>query len=171
MNLLAFNWRDPKHPEAGGAELHLFEILRRAVRDGDRAVWLAEAFPGSAPEDAVEGIEIYRTGTWYNAHHALGALYRKRFRRERFDLVLDDINKVPFFTPLFARTAVLAVVPHLFGSTVFREAPPPVAAVVWAHESLIPLVYRRAPFLAISESTRDDLAARGIVRGRISVVR
>ncbi len=171
MNLLAFNWRDPKHPEAGGAELHLFEILRRAVRDGDRAVWLAESFPGAPPEDAVEGIEIHRAGTWYNAHLALGALYRKRFRRERFDLLLDDINKVPFFAPLYARTAVLAVVPHLFGSTVFREAPAPVGAVVWAHESLIPLVYRRTPFLAISESTRDDLAARGIDRGRISVVR
>jgi glycosyltransferase involved in cell wall biosynthesis len=171
LNLLAFNWRDPKHPEAGGAELHLFEILRRAVRDGDHVVWLAEAFPGCALEDEVEGIEIHRAGTWYNAHLALGALYRKRFRRERFDLVLDDINKVAFFTPLFARTAVLAIVPHLFGTTVFREAEPAVAAVVWAHESLIPLVYRRTPFLAISESTRDDLAARGIDRRHISVVR
>jgi glycosyltransferase involved in cell wall biosynthesis len=171
VRILAFNWRDPKHPEAGGAELHLFEILRRAVRDGDRAVWLAEAFPGSSPEDAVSGIEIHRGGTWYNAHLALGALYRRRFRRERFDLVLDDINKVPFFAPLYAGTSVLAVVPHLFGSTVFREASPPVAAAVWAHESLIPLVYRNTPFLAISESTRDDLVARGIRRDRVSVVR
>jgi glycosyltransferase involved in cell wall biosynthesis len=171
VRILAFNWRDPKHPEAGGAELHLLEILRRAVRDGDRVVWLAEAFPGSPPEDSVAGIEIHRGGTWYNAHLALGALYRRRFRRERFDLVLDDINKVPFFTPLYAGTAVLAVVPHLFGSTVFREASLPVAAAVWAHESLIPLVYRNTPFLAISGSTRDDLVARGIGRDRVSVVR
>jgi glycosyltransferase involved in cell wall biosynthesis len=171
LNLIAFNWRDPKHPEAGGAELHLFEILRRAVRDGDRVVWLAERFPAAAPEDAVEGIEIHRAGSWYNAHLALGALYRRRFRKERFDLVLEDINKVPFFTPLYASAPVLAVVPHLFGSAAFREAPAPIAAIVWAYESLIPFVYRRAPFLAISESTRDDLAARGIDRSRISVVR
>lgn len=171
MNLIAFNWRDPKHPEAGGAELHLFEILRRAVRDGDRAVWLAERFSGAAAEDLVEGIEIHRAGSWYNAHLALGALYRKRFREERFDLVLEDINKVPFFTPLFARAPVLAIIPHLFGGAAFREASAPVAAVVWAHESLIPFVYRRAPFLAISESTRDDLARRGIDPSRIAVVR
>lgn len=171
MNLIAFNWRDPKHPEAGGAELHLLEILRRCVRDGCRAVWLAERFPGAPQEDVVEGIEIHRAGSWYNAHLALGALYHKRFRRERFDLVLEDINKVPFFTPLYAAAPVLVVVPHLFGATAFREAPFPVAAFVWIHESLIPLVYRRARFLAISESTRDDLAARGIDRRRVSVVR
>jgi len=171
LNLIAFNWRDPKHPEAGGAELHLFEILRRAVRDGDRAVWLAERFPGAPAEDRVEGIEVHRAGSWYNAHLALGALYRKRFREERFDLVLEDINKVPFFTPLFAKTPVLAVIPHLFGGAAFREASAPVAAVVWAHESLIPFVYRRVPFLAISESTRDDLARRGVDPRRISVVR
>lgn len=171
MNILAFNWRDPRHPEAGGAELHLFEILRRCVRDGDRVTWLAERFPGAAAEDRIEGIEVHRAGSWYNAHLALGSLYRRRFRGERFDLVLEDINKVPFFTPLFAGAPVLAVVPHLFGSAVFREASPGVGLLVWAHESILPLVYRHTPFLAISESTRDDLERRGIERRRIRVVR
>jgi glycosyltransferase involved in cell wall biosynthesis len=171
LNLIAFNWRDPRHPEAGGAELHLFEILRRAVRDGDRVTWLAERFPGGAEEDAVEGIRVCRAGSWYNAHLALASLYRRRFRGERFDLVLEDINKVPFFTPCYAGAPVLAIVPHLFGTTVFREAAPPVGAIVWAHESLIPLVYRRTPFLAISESTRGDLARRGVDPARVSVVR
>ena len=173
MRIVALNWRDPGHPEAGGAELHLFEILRRCVRDGDRVTWLAEAFPGGATEDERAGIQIVRAGTWYNAHLALGALYRARFRRERpaVDLVVEDINKVPFYTPLYARAPVLAIVPHLFGATVFREASPLVGAAVWAHEALIPFVYRRTPFLAISDSTRDDLVRRGMARERIDVVR
>jgi glycosyltransferase involved in cell wall biosynthesis len=171
VKIVAFNWRDPRHPEAGGAELHLREILKRSVRDGDEVTWLAEAFPGAAAEDVVDGIRIVRAGTWYNAHLALGSLYRARFRKERVDLVVEDINKVPFFTPSFAGVPVVAVVPHLFGATVFREAPLPVGAVVWAHEALLPLVYRRTPFLAISESTREDLVRRGIARDRVSVVR
>lgn len=171
MRILAFNWRDPRHPEAGGAELHLFEILRRCVRDGDEAVWLAERFPGAPETDLVEGIRVHRSGTWYNAHLSLGSLYRRRYRRERFDLVLEDINKVPFFTPLYASAPVLAIVPHLFGATVFREASWPVGLLVRAHELMIPAVYRRTPFLAISDSTRDDLVRRGIVRERIAVVR
>ena len=171
MNVLAFNWRDPLHPESGGAELHLFEILSRAVRDGDRVTWLSEAFPGSKPEDELQGIRIIRRGSWYNAHLALAVFYRRKLRGERFDLVVEDINKVPFFTPCYVRAPVLAVVPHLFGATVFREASPLVGALVWAHESLIPLVYRNVSFLAISESTRDDLARRGIPRSRVAVVR
>jgi glycosyltransferase involved in cell wall biosynthesis len=171
LRIVALNWRDPQHPEAGGAELHLLEILRRCVRDGDQVTWLAESFPGASAEAEVEGIRIVRAGTWYNAHLALGALYRARFRRERVDLVVEDINKVPFFTPLYARAPVIAVVPHLFGATVFREAPAPVAAVVWAHEALLPWVYRRTPFLAISDSTRDDLVRRGIRSDRVAVAR
>jgi len=165
------NWRDPRHPEAGGAELHLFEILKRCVRDGDEVVWLAERFPGAPALDQNGGIRIHRAGSWYNAHLALGSLYRRRFRRERFDLVLEDINKVPFFTPLYAQAPVLAVVPHLFGTAVFREASPVVGVLVWAHEAFLPVVYRRTPFLAISESTRNDLAHRGIDPGHIRVVR
>jgi glycosyltransferase involved in cell wall biosynthesis len=171
LNLIAFNWRDPRHPEAGGAELHLFEILRRAVRDGDHVTWLAEAFARAPAEEVVEGIRVCRAGSWYNAHLALASLYRRRFRRERFDLVLEDINKVPFFSPWYAGAPVLAIVPHLFGTTVFREASVPIAVLVWAHEGLIPLVYRHTPFLAISDSTREDLAQRGIAREHISVVR
>jgi glycosyltransferase involved in cell wall biosynthesis len=171
VRLLAFNWRDPRHPEAGGAELHLLEILNRAVRDGDSVTWLAEAFPGSKPEEEIQGIRIVRSGSWYNAHLALALLYRRKLRGERFDLVLEDINKVPFFTPCYVRAPVLAVVPHLFGATVFREASPVLGALVWAHESLIPVVYRGVPFLAISESTRSDLVHRGISRERVDVVR
>jgi len=171
VKLLAFNWRDPKHPEAGGAELHLLEILRRAVLDGDQVTWLAEAFPASKPEEELQGIRILRGGSWYNAHLALAQLYRRKLRGERFDLVLEDINKVPFFTPCYVRAPVLAVVPHLFGATVFQEASPVLGALVWAHESLIPLVYRGVPFLAISESTRNDLVRRGIPRDRVAVVR
>jgi glycosyltransferase involved in cell wall biosynthesis len=171
VKVLAFNWRDPKHPEAGGAELHLFEILRRCVRDGDTAVWLAERFPGAPEEETVGGIRVVRAGSWYNAPLALAALYRRRFRGERFDLILEDINKTPFFTPLYARAPVLAVVPHLFGSAVFQEASLPIGLVVRVQESAVPFVYRHTPFLAISESTRDDLAARGIDPSRIHVVR
>jgi glycosyltransferase involved in cell wall biosynthesis len=65
---------------------------------------------------------------------------------------------------------VAAIVPHLFGSTAFREASLPAACYVVLLESLIPLAFRRARFLAISESTRDDLARRGIEPARVAVV-
>jgi glycosyltransferase involved in cell wall biosynthesis len=61
-------------------------------------------------------------------------------------------------------------VPHLFGATAFQEASWPTAAVVWAAERPLPWAYRRAGFHAISESTRDDLVARGIAPSRVRVI-
>ena len=63
-----------------------------------------------------------------------------------------------------------AIVPHLFGETVFQEAPWPVAAAVWLAERPLPMAYRGSAFHAISESTRDDLVARGIPAGSVRVI-
>jgi glycosyltransferase involved in cell wall biosynthesis len=170
VRFLAFNWRDPHHPEAGGAEVHLHEILRRFVARGHEVTQLASGFAGGAAEEVVDGVRVLRRGNWYNANWALRRAYERELARVDFDLIIEDINKVPFFTPAFVMKPVLAVVPHLFGTAVFSEASWPLAAYVYAHELLIPRVYRRTAFLAISKSTRDDLVARGISAEQIRVV-
>lgn len=169
-HLLAVNFRDPAHPEAGGAELHLEEILLEAVRRGFRVTWLASGFRGAAGEGEHRGIEVRRRGDWWNFNLVVPGVLRREFANPAPDLVVEDINKVPCLTPLATRAPVAAIVPHLFGTTAFRETSLPVALYVQALEALIPRVYRRSPFLAISESTRDDLVARGVPRERVTVV-
>jgi glycosyltransferase involved in cell wall biosynthesis len=168
LHIAAVNFRDPLHPEAGGAELHLEEILLEAVRRGHRVTWLVSGFKGAPAEAEHRGMRIVRRGDWMTFNLAVpGAL---RALDPAPDLVVEDINKVPCFTPLWTRARVAVIVPHLFGMAAFKEATLPVAAYVVALESLIPAVYRRCRFLVISESTRDDLVARGIARERIEVV-
>jgi len=65
---------------------------------------------------------------------------------------------------------LVALVHHLFGSTVFREAPLPLAAAVWLSERPLGALYRNVPFQAVSVSTADDLVARGIPRGSIRII-
>jgi glycosyltransferase involved in cell wall biosynthesis len=74
------------------------------------------------------------------------------------------------FLPTLTNLPFVAIVPHLFGTTVFAEASAPLAALVWAAELPIPRVYRRAGFHAISESTRDDLVRRGVPREQVIVI-
>lgn len=169
-HLLAVNFRDPHHPEAGGAELHLEEILLEAVRRGWRVTWLATGFRGGASEAEHRGMRIVRRGDWYDFNLILPKVLRQEFSSPPPDLIVEDINKVPCFTPWWTRAPVAAIVPHLFGTTAFREASLPVAMYVQMLESMIPLAYRKSPFLVISESTRDDLVKRGIPRDRITVV-
>jgi glycosyltransferase involved in cell wall biosynthesis len=170
MHLLAVNFRDPAHPEAGGAELHLEEILVEAVRRGMRVTWLASGFPGGAAAAEHRGIAIVRRGTWWNFNWVVPGVLRREFSSPAPDLVIEDINKVPCFTPWWTPAPVAAIVPHLFGSTAFREATLPTALYVVLLEALIPVAYRRSRFLAISESTRDDLVQRGIRATRVAVV-
>lgn len=169
-HLLAINFRDPGHPEAGGAELHLDHILREAVARGWRVTWLASGFPGGPTEERRAGIDIVRRGSWWNFNLVVPGVLRREFSSPPPTLVVEDVNKAPCFAPWWTRAPVAAIVPHLFGATAFQEAPAPVALYVVFLEQLIPLAFRHSRFLAISDSTRDDLVHRGIVRERVAVV-
>lgn len=96
--------------------------------------------------------------------------YRDQLAAARFDVLVEDINKVPLATPRWGARRSVALVPHLFGSTVFQEAPLPLAAAVWLAERPLARLYRGVPFQAISDSTADDLVARGVPRGSIEVI-
>lgn len=170
LRVLAVNWRDIRNPDAGGAEVHLHEILTRMVARGHTATLVATGFAGGAREEVVDGVRVVRGGSWWNANFVLPMIARRILRQRPADLVVDDINKIPFFMPLHTRKPVVAVVPHLFGTTVFRETNPVFALYVLMWETLIPLAYRRSRFVAISASTRDDLVRRGIPKDRIDVV-
>jgi glycosyltransferase involved in cell wall biosynthesis len=170
LNLVAVNWRDIRNPEAGGAEVHLHEILSRVVAHGHTATLFAAGFPGCEPEVDIDGIHVVRRGAWWNANFALPRAASAFLRKHPADLVIEDINKIPFFMPLVTRTPVMAVIPHLFGTTVFRETTALFALYVYAWERLIPWVYRNCRFVAISPSTRDDLVARGIATEHVDVV-
>lgn len=170
MNVLVVNWQDRENPHAGGAEIHLFEIFGRLAGRGHRVRLVCSGWPGAPPTAAIAGVEIARVGGRHSfALRGRGAV-RRAIRAERPDVVVEDINKLPLFLAGMTDLPFCAVVPHLFGETAFEEAPWPMAATVWAAERPLPRAYRRAAFHAISESTRDDLVARGVPPGRVRVI-
>ena len=121
--------------------------------------------------DVIDGINIHRHGHWTVANFTLPPVVRRLLKTGSYDLLLEDINKIPFYTPLYrGDVPMVAVVPHLFGTTVYREANPVTASYVYGAESLIPRLYRDVDFEVISPSTRDDLIARGMDGDRIRTI-
>ena len=170
MKILLVNWNDRDNPHAGGAEIHLHELFGRLARWGHDVELVASGWPGGAPRAELDGIRIRRVGGRHSfALYGRGAV-RRALAERVYDVVVEDINKLPLYLPTLTRLPFVAIVPHLFGTTAFAEASWPVAAVVWAAERPLPRVYRRAAFHAISESTRDDLVRRGVARERIEVI-
>ena len=170
MRLLLVNWQDRENPQAGGAELHLHEIFGRIAQAGHDVTLLCSGWEGAPPRVVLDGIDVHRVGTRYTFQFLAHRYYRRHFASAAHDVLIEDVNKLPLYTPLWGARRNMTIVPHLMGTTVFREAPLPMASMVWLAERPFPLVYRGTPFEAISESTRDDLAARGIPRGGIRVI-
>jgi len=171
MRILHVNHRDLEHPAAGGLEEIIHKISARWIQQGHSVTLLCSAFPGGNPEEtSAEGMRVIRRfdERWFN-YRAPGVVKRELLRDH--DIVLEHISKVPCYLPHFIKDIpVAAHVPHLFGTTVFREAPWGIAAYVWLMERPLPAMYRQCPFWALSDSTADDLIARGFRREQITVV-
>lgn len=169
MKILLVNWQDRENPQAGGAEIHLHEIFGRLAARGHEVRLLCGGWPDCPPRATLDGIEVYRVGT----RHTF-PLFAKRYYKKNLmgwgDVLVEDINKVPLYTTGWGAKHVVALVPHLFGSTAFQELAAPLAAAVWMAERPLGRAYRDVPFEAISESTADDLAERGIPRRSVEVI-
>jgi len=170
VRILVLNWRCTKNPLAGGAEVYFQEVFSRLVGRGHSVTLLSERFPGSQPEDAIEGIRVIRAGGSLTFNFTAGRMVGPLAESLNADVVIDDLNKIPFYSPWHTRRPVLAILMHLFRGSIFRETLPPMAAYVWLAETMIPLAYKRCRFAVLSESSRHDTARIGIDPGRITVI-
>jgi len=168
--ILILNERDPRNPRSGGAEAHVWEIFGRFAERGYEVSALAASFRGSASRERVDGIDVHRLGPPGPSYLRAAARVVSGTRRGRVDLLVECLNKLPFYAPLFSRKPVLAICHHLFGEAAFEQVSWPVAATVWLAERPIPWVHRRSAFLAISESSREDLVRRGVARDQTRVI-
>jgi len=170
LKILAINWQDISNPQAGGAEVHLTEILTRLVQKGHSVTLLCSGYEGAAKAEEIDGIRIIRSGGRYTFNWVLPFKLKKLLRKEKFNIVLEDINKIPFFTPLFHKLPVLVIIPHLFSDSVFKEINFLLGLYIYLSEKPVPKVYKGFKFMVISESTKKDLVSKNIPAHDISVV-
>ncbi|NJD09170.1 MAG: glycosyltransferase family 4 protein [Gemmatimonadetes bacterium] len=131
---------------------------------------LVSGWSGGAPRTCLDELDVHRTGGRHTFSLAAPRYYLRHLKNPGFDVVVEDLNKVPVFAPLWAGRPVVLLVHHLFGRTAFQEASPPFAAATWLLERPLPWCYRGLPVEAVSESTAADLAERGFRRDRMAVI-
>ena len=143
LRIAVVNWQCRDNPLAGGAEIHLHEIFGRLAAAGHEVVLLCGGWPDAPPRATLDGIEVHRVGTRASFPFLVRRYWHQHLAHRSFDVLVEDINKVPLYTPTWRAPALVGLVPHLFGGTAFQ---------------------------AISDSTRDDLVARGVSRESIRVI-
>jgi glycosyltransferase involved in cell wall biosynthesis len=170
LRILVVNWLDRENPLAGGAETHLHEVFGRLAARGHDVTALVSGWPGCAPRASLDGIDVHRAGRRYTFSLAAPRHFRRHLAERRFDVVVEDLNKIPLYTPLWTPAPVVGLVHHLFGRSAFQAAPLPVALVTWLLDHTVPRVFDGKPVIAVSGSTKQDLVARGLSADRIRVV-
>jgi len=169
LRILLLNYRDISNPAAGGAEVHLHEIFKRVAGMGHDVHLLCSGFSGANPEEIIDGINITRIGREWHFNFS-AQYYLLKTKCDAYDLIIEDVNKIPIYSPKLTRTPVMLIIPHLFGTTVFQEASVPIGLYVYLWELLMPAVYRNLQIEVISESTREDLVNRGFNKKNIHVI-
>lgn len=164
--LLLLNWRDPWHPRAGGAELVTLRIMERLAGRGWLVEWFSALYPGASRTSVSHGIKFSRGGTQSTVH--LRALLRYG-RCAQYDVVVDEINTVPFLAPLYSSRPVIAFVHQLAREVWLYEARPPLSFLGYLAEPVYLRAYRRVPIITVSRSSRGSLEAMGL-RGPMCVI-
>lgn len=162
LNILVFNWRCWLNPDMGGAEVFTRENAMRWVKAGHEVTLFTSKFIGCNKEEIVDGVRILREGGRYSVYWKAKQHYAKIFSKEGYNIVIDEINTRPFFTPKFVNNGekIVALIHQL-------------AREYWLYETAFPLRrigyhflenrwlrnYADIPTVTISESTRQDLTS------------
>ncbi|OGH06541.1 MAG: hypothetical protein A2W22_05260 [Candidatus Levybacteria bacterium RBG_16_35_11] len=168
MNILMLNWRDPKNPKSGGAEYVTSEHCKAWVKAGHKVTWFTSKYSGGKDIETVDGIKFIRRGN-SNTVYLLAPLYYL-FSKEKFDLVIDQIHGLPFFTPLYVRKPKIAFIHEVASEIWDYMFPFPINKIGKSIEPFYFKLYKDIKFWTDSDSTIDDLEKQGIARNYITSI-
>ncbi len=176
MNILILSWRGPGHPNAGGAEQVTLEHAKGWLKAGHDVTLFTSFFNGAKKDYTFEGIRIRRAGRQFFEVQLRAFFWYFFGKHQRFDLVVDEIHGIPFFTPIYIRTRKLGLI-HEVAKEVWKLNPWPkpfnlIPSVVGTlfEPWIFRLFYTKVPFMTVSNSTKNDLISWGIPKANITVI-
>jgi glycosyltransferase involved in cell wall biosynthesis len=168
MNILILNWKDIKHPNVGGAEIIIYELAKRLVKDGHTVTWYCRNFIYGTPQEEYDGIKIVRRGNLLSTYFIAPFYYWSL--KQKPDIIIDMSNTIYWQTPMWAwKSKRFAYLNQLAQEVFDYEYPTYVRTLGKLFERFQYLTYRKTPFLVYSKSTMKDLISMGIPEKNISV--
>jgi glycosyltransferase involved in cell wall biosynthesis/O-antigen/teichoic acid export membrane protein len=171
-HILVLTDRDWTHPQGGGTGTHLHGIVSRWLAWGLRVTVIAGDHPGAARvERPTPNLELHHVGSRLTVFPRAAWLVKRGAIRD-VDVVLEVVNGIAFFTPLWRlRLPRVALVYHVHRDMYVEELGRRGAVAAWLLETL-PLrhLYAGTSFLTISHAAAESLAELGVARADISVV-
>jgi glycosyltransferase involved in cell wall biosynthesis len=164
-------WRDLDDPEAGGSELHAANIAARWAEAGIEVTMRTSYAAGRPQVSWRDGYRVIRKAGRYLVFPRAAFSEMMGWHGGRDGLV-EIWNGMPFFSPLWSRTAHVTWLHHVHAEMWGMTLPPRLAAFGNFVESRVaPPIYHRTPVVTLSESSKQELVRDlGFASERVSVV-
>jgi len=151
VRVVIFNWRGPTAPKGGGAE-HVTDVLASGLAARGHIVsWFTSRANGEAARETRSGYTVLRAGSELTCRlHAAAWLVRNR---TAYDVIVDEVNTLPFLSPWIAGKRVVLWIHQLAREVWNAEAP---AAVGWfgrLMERPMLSIYARTPVVTGAPSS------------------
>lgn len=175
MRILILNWRDINNPSSGGAEVLTHEIAKRFVKLGNHVVQFSSFFSGARHEEVVDGVKIVREGnadirTLFASVHFRAFLFYQR-EKKKFDVVIDEVHGIPFFTPWYVKGEKIVLICEVAGELWKKNFGLFFGLLgLLVEKFYLFLVYKNLLFVTISDSTKKDLIENGVNKKNITVL-
>ncbi|MGO9198142.1 MAG: glycosyltransferase [Acidimicrobiales bacterium] len=164
LRILVCNWRDLAHPLSGGAEVWTHHVTSEWTRMGHQVTWFCAGVDGVPEDEDVNGVRIVRRGSRLSVYKEARRFFEAEGGSRAFDLVVDEVNTLPFGAPKWAgSTPVLAVIHQLAREVWFYETPLLVAlGGRYVIEPWLLRAYRNVPVSTLCSSGRASLERAGL---------
>lgn len=169
ITILSLSWRDITSPNAGGAEVHTHEMLRRADKSKFRIYHLSTRTEGQLESEIIDGVIYLRHGNVSTVIFAAVRFYL--LNRQNIDFVIDQCNTHRFFTPLWVKSKKRIFYIHQLTKEIWDySAKFPLSKIGKAFEEWFLWLNRHDPVITVSESTKDELVERGYDKNKIKII-
>lgn len=169
MKILWMTWKDLKNPYAGGAEVVNEQLAKRLARDGHEVIFLVRGFGGAPREERVDGYTIIRVGNFHTVYWQAFLYYRKHLQGWA-DLVIEEVNTIPFFCNFYVREKSILFFHQLCREIWFYEMGLVKGFVGYIAETMYLLLLGNRNVITVSQSSRKDLLKFGFKRNKVQII-
>lgn len=162
MKVVWLSWKDRGHPQSGGAESVSGNIMDRLVRDGHEVKLVTSKYHGVRDHEQHENLEIIRVGNRYTVY-AKVAKYYKSHLQNWADVVIDEMNTIPFNSASYSTARNVLLCYQLAREVWLYQMIPPLSLIGYASEPIM-LRYLAKRYTSVateSQSSKKDMEQYG----------
>ena len=158
--ILWFTWKDKKNSLAGGAEIVNEELAKRLAQNGYEVKLIVGGYKDATPKEIIDGYEVIRVGGRWTVYWQAYKYYKKNLQGWA-DLVIDEINTIPFFSKFYVKEKNILFIHQLCREIWFYQMFFPLNWIGYIIEPIYLRLLNGRPVITISNSTKSELQKLG----------